>query len=273
MDRMDGWVRAPEGERTGADGLEDDGAARESSPDGVSGGDGGDGGGDGDAGAAGDELRLVGGIAFADTATPDSVDVRPGPRCRRAETSRREPDEARRLAVRLRIAAGYERISRGLRIIAFEILGDEHEAEDTAQDAFAKVLEHAESVRDPQATEAWLRRTVRNLAVNRFRRRRRCRPDARATDESLDADPAQGPRVVLRSGSSEVDPRAIVAVDAAFSALRGDLREAATLYYLSGLSCAEVGRAQGVAEGCARTRVHRARRKLVRGVFGSGEES
>lgn len=257
MDRMDGWVRAPEGERTGADGLGDDGAAGETPPD----------------GAGDDGLRPCGGADLADAATPDGVDVRPGPRCRRADASRRDPDEARRLAVHGRIAAGYERMSRGLRIIAFEILGDEHEAEDAAQDAFAKVLEHAESVRDPQATEAWLRRTVRNLAVNRFRRRRRCRPDARATDESLDADPAQGPRVVLRSGSSEVDPRAVVAVDAAFSALRGELREAASLYYLSGLSCAEVGRAQGVAEGCARTRVHRARRKILRGLFGAGDEA
>ncbi len=289
MDRMDGWNRAPERVRTGADDPRGDGGP--AAGDGVADGcvangcvqgdgrtDGGPGGGaapedDVDPGAGGDP-RFSRGTALADAEVPDGVPpVSSEPRCRRVETSRRDADDARRRDVHGRIAAGYERISRGLRIIAFEILRDEHEAEDAAHDAFARVLEHAGNVRDPQATEAWPRRTVRNLAVNRLRRRRRCRADARASDETLDDDPAQGPRVVRRSGSSEIEPAAAVAADAAFAALGTDLREAASLYYLSGLSCAEVGRAQGVAEGCARTRVHRARRRLLRGLFGSGDEA
>lgn len=285
MDRMDGWNHAPERVRTGADDprgggdpAASDGVSVDGAADGRAAADADPGGGPppeddlgpgaGGAGGAGADPRFSGGTALADGAGAPSE-----PRCRRVETSRRDADDARRRDVHGRIAAGYERISRGLRIIAFEILRDEHEAEDAAHDAFARVLEHAGNVRDPQATEAWLRRTVRNVAVNRLRRRRRCRADARASDEALDDDPAQGPRVVRRSGASEIEPAAAVAADAAFAALGTDLREAASLYYLSGLSCAEVGRAQGVAEGCARTRVHRARRRLLRGLFGSGDEA
>lgn len=273
MDRMDGLFRTPECERTGADELRGSGT----SPGGDGGGGSGGRNGDGDvalAGGADDDPRFGGGVAVADGEASSAAGCAPEElRCRRVETSRRDADDPRRREIHARIAAGYERISRGLRIIAFEILGDEHEAEDAAHDAFAKMLEHAGSMRDPQATEAWLRRAVRNAAVNRFRRRRRCRVDARASDETLDDDPDQGPRVVRRSGSAELEPPAAVAADAAFAALGADLREAASLYYLSGLSCAEVGRAQGVAEGCARTRVHRARRRLLRGLFGSGEEA
>src|SRR5688572_10063006 len=72
------------------------------------------------------------------------------------------------------------RLARGL-------LGDEHLAEDVAQEALAAALEHPP--REPGALRAWLARTARNLALNRRTSavRRTQREEAAARPEATDA--------------------------------------------------------------------------------------
>jgi RNA polymerase sigma-70 factor (sigma-E family) len=52
------------------------------------------------------------------------------------------------------------------------LTGERHLAEDLVQDAFVRLAGRLAHLRDPAAFEAYLRRTVVNLANSRFRRRR-----------------------------------------------------------------------------------------------------
>jgi RNA polymerase sigma-70 factor (sigma-E family) len=56
--------------------------------------------------------------------------------------------------------------------LAYLLVGDQHLADDLVQDAFVKLAGRFADLRDPAAFEAYLRKTVVNLARMHFRRRR-----------------------------------------------------------------------------------------------------
>jgi RNA polymerase sigma-70 factor (sigma-E family) len=53
--------------------------------------------------------------------------------------------------------------------LAFLLTGDQHAAEDIVQDAFVRLFGHFQDLRNPDAFEVYLRRTVVNLSRDRFR--------------------------------------------------------------------------------------------------------
>jgi RNA polymerase sigma-70 factor (sigma-E family) len=55
--------------------------------------------------------------------------------------------------------------------LAYLLTGDRDAAEDLLQDAFVKLVGRLRHLRQPDAFEAYLRRTIVNLSNNRFRRR------------------------------------------------------------------------------------------------------
>ena len=59
----------------------------------------------------------------------------------------------------------------GIRL-AFLLTGDRALAEDLVQDAFARLVGRLRRLRDPSAFDAYLRRTIVNLATSHCRRRR-----------------------------------------------------------------------------------------------------
>lgn len=59
----------------------------------------------------------------------------------------------------------------GIRL-AFLLTGDRALAEDLVQDAFARLIGRLRHLRDPNAFDAYLRRTIVNLATSHFRHRR-----------------------------------------------------------------------------------------------------
>ena len=70
-----------------------------------------------------------------------------------------------------RLADLYERYGPGAVRLAYLMTGDRTAAEDIAQDAFVRVAGRLGHLREPSAFEAYLRRTVVNVAKNHFRRR------------------------------------------------------------------------------------------------------
>jgi RNA polymerase sigma-70 factor, ECF subfamily len=54
--------------------------------------------------------------------------------------------------------------------LAFLLTGDRHSAEDIVQDAFVRLFGRFQELRNPEAFETYLRRTVVNLSRDRFRR-------------------------------------------------------------------------------------------------------
>ena len=99
--------------------------------------------------------------------------------------------------------------------LAFLLTGDRALAEDLVQDAFVKLAGRLVHLRDPGAFDAYLRRTVVNLANSHFRRKRleraylkRERGSARL-DDSL---PDPGPRDELWIAMRRLTPRQRAAI-------------------------------------------------------------
>lgn len=73
--------------------------------------------------------------------------------------------------LRSRLADAYVRSAPGGIRLAYLLTGDRAVAEDLVQEAFVRFVGHLRFLRDPDAFEPYLRRTIMNLSKNHFRRR------------------------------------------------------------------------------------------------------
>ncbi|QYJ08081.1 RNA polymerase sigma factor [Qipengyuania flava] len=151
---------------------------------------------------------------------------------------------AQRLAVRWQ-----PRLARTAR----RLLGDDEAALSAVQEAWLSILRGVRSLRDPSRFAPWAFGILR----------RRCADHIRS---------AQAVRA--RTGESESEPALPatsdekVAIAQAFSALPPDQRLAAQLFFVEGLTLAEIAEAQDVPLGTAKTRLFHARRKLKAALTG-----
>lgn len=130
----------------------------------------------------------------------------------------------------------------------FAFLGDLPEAEDVAQDAFARASFHWSRVRTYDMPEAWVRRVAFNLAHNRTRRVRR----------GLAALARHGPPAPVPAASAD-------RVDLHHALRRIPLRhrEVLVLRYVAELSLEEVASQLRLPVGTVKSRLSRARRALA----------
>lgn len=155
----------------------------------------------------------------------------------------------------------YAELAPKVRNTAYRVIGDVHEAEDTAQDAFLAAYVCLPRLTDPAAFEAWLMRITRNRAVDRRRGMLRCRPSAVAHDDSADGSP-ELPRVLHRSGVAEPSAESVAALRGTLEDMPSTLRGVLRQRYLRGLSCEEIAKRDGVSVMAVKTRLFRARRRL-----------
>jgi RNA polymerase sigma-70 factor (ECF subfamily) len=137
---------------------------------------------------------------------------------------------------------------------ALRLVGDRHDAEDVAQEAYLRVFRGLPGFRGDARFETWLYRVVANSALSFLRRRGRF-------GEVL-AEPEDGPReepADPRVGEALADRDLLVR---ALEALPASLRTVVVLKDVYGLSCEEIGEELGVSEGAVKVRLHRARRRL-----------
>jgi len=122
--------------------------------------------------------------------------------------------------------------------VAFRILGDRPEAEDIAQEALARATLRWDKLHD--RPEGWVTRVASNLALDRYRRRRR-RPPVQT-----------GPLGI-------VDDRTVERSDLvnALRRLPRRQREVVVLRYLADLSEGDVARALGCSVGSVKTHASR----------------
>lgn len=133
---------------------------------------------------------------------------------------------------------------------ALALVNDWDAAEDVAQEAFAKLWTHRDSVDWDRPMLPWLLTTTRRLALDRFRRIRRAiarGPGSSALLRGLEGD-ERIEWLDVQRGMAELAP-----LD----------RAALTMIALSGLGYEEVGAVLGVSAGAVRARVSRARRELA----------
>jgi RNA polymerase sigma-70 factor, ECF subfamily len=174
--------------------------------------------------------------------------------------SRAQRDAMDALAMR-RICAGeddgvaelYDRYAPVALGLALKIVRDEVEAEDVVHDAFIAIVERADQYHEARGSVvAWLVTTVRNLALDRARRRVR---RAQITDDELRYEPAE----------TVPDPESLFWINQECAEVRRALAELSvsqrnTLVtaFFEGLSYPEIAEREGVPLGTVKSRAARA---------------
>lgn len=135
--------------------------------------------------------------------------------------------------------------------LAYRLVGDRHDAEDVAQDAYLRIFRGLDGFREEARFETWMYRIVTNSAMSVLRRRGRFGVIVR--DEDLDV------AVPDRPAEQAADRDSLVR---AMEVLPSGQRTVLWLKDVYGLSCREIGDELGIEEGAVKVRLHRARKRL-----------
>jgi RNA polymerase sigma-70 factor (ECF subfamily) len=138
---------------------------------------------------------------------------------------------------------------------AYMLTGDIDDARDLVQEVFVRVWQKWDRVSSMQDPAAWARRVLRNLAIGRWRRRKR-----------------RGAQVPLTNGDSATEAPDVGHLDVvrALYRLPGNQRVVLILHDVVGLSVKEVAAEIGSPEGSVRGWLSIGRRQLGR-ALGMGE--
>ena len=134
-------------------------------------------------------------------------------------------------------------------VITRAVLGDGHEAEDAAQEAFLRAWQKLGTIGPPYRFVTWVSQIARNAARNMARRRRRVRLD---------------PAMAVDRGPSEDLAEKLAHAIEALANLSPPLREAARLSYLAGHRQYEVAKRLGIPLGTVKSRLASSRRQMRR---------
>jgi RNA polymerase sigma-70 factor, ECF subfamily len=137
--------------------------------------------------------------------------------------------------------------------MALKIVREQNEAEDVVHDAFIAIVERADQYRPERGSVvAWLVTTVRNLALDRARRRVR---RAQITDEELRHEPSEP---IADPESLSWLERERAAVRAALEKLSPSQRRTLEIAFFEGLSYPEIAERENVPLGTVKSRAARA---------------
>ena len=146
------------------------------------------------------------------------------------------------------------------------MLGDRAEAEDVAQEAFARSYSRWSLIGGFDKPEAWVRRVALRLAIDSGRRLRRAgRVTAKLAAQSA----------TERIGASPESSRWLAedSLGRALGRLPLREREVVVLHYLADLPVDVIARERGLAEGTVKTRLAAGRRRLMAALSQSPEEA
>lgn len=138
--------------------------------------------------------------------------------------------------------------------VAFGVLRQREDAEDVAQEAFAKAYRQFASLRDPVRFRGWVVRVTWRLAIDRWRanRRRRAREEAAL------------PTAQSESGEARVDEESRARrLWASIDALPAKLRIVLVLSAIEGHGVREVAELLGIPSGTVKSRLFLARKALA----------
>lgn len=141
--------------------------------------------------------------------------------------------------------------------LALRMVGNESEAEDVLQEAYLRVWQGLDRLRDRKAVLGWICQLVRNVASDRLRRR--ARRDA--------TDPLEPLLMAIREGATDphselADAQERVAIAEVVSQLKDKHRLVLLLREVDGMSYEQISAALGCPIGTVESRLFRAR-KLV----------
>jgi RNA polymerase sigma-70 factor, ECF subfamily len=154
--------------------------------------------------------------------------------------------------------------------ICHRVLGNMHDAEDAAQEAFVTAYRALGTWRADGPFEAWIARIAVRVALRHAGRRGRTRQLAWIDPPAAGSFGTASPEgVVAPSTSQSDDPARIVLswersdrVRSAVASLEEPYREAVALRFFGGLSLAEISATNGRPIGTIKTHLHRGLLKL-----------
>ena len=139
-----------------------------------------------------------------------------------------------------------------------KLLGDRHDAENAAQEAFVRAWRKLDTFRADSSFRTWLTRIALNAAASRRRTAAR-----RGTRTGLPAAPGPDPRAASPAAGLESGER-VDAVRAALAGLAEEFRTVVVLKEFEDLPYEEIAAVVGVPVGTVRSRLSRGREQLRR---------
>jgi len=136
--------------------------------------------------------------------------------------------------------------------VALRMLGDEHRAQDAAQEAFLRVLESAPRYRPTASFRTFLFRILTHLCIDQYRRRDPMSHDAL---DSVSGDAETAPEVLMRRERAEQVRQAI-------ERLPARQRVALVLQHYEGMSYEEIGAVMKCSASSVDALLVRAKKKL-----------
>ncbi len=140
-------------------------------------------------------------------------------------------------------------------VAMYAYLGDMAQAQDIAQEAFARALTRWNRLADYDDPLAWVRRVAWNLATSRWRQRRRF--DLFAAKQRVEHVPAPSTDRI--------------ALSVALATLSIKLRRAIVMHYLADMTLAEIAEREGVPVGTVKSWLHRGRSALAAALADRGD--
>jgi RNA polymerase sigma-70 factor, ECF subfamily len=137
--------------------------------------------------------------------------------------------------------------------VAHRLVARREDAEDVVQEAFLSVLKYTDGFRRESAFRPWFLRIVANRARNLLRSRK-----VRDADEIPAEAPSPAPSPEWDAERRELAAR----IAAGVQRLDPVARQAVQLFYVDGLSGAEVAAVLNLSHGTVRWHLHRARARL-----------
>ncbi len=146
----------------------------------------------------------------------------------------------------------------------FQVVGDEQDAQDLAQEVFLKVYRNLASYRGDAAFTTWLHRLTLNLAFDWLRARKR-----RPLQVPLSPPTDQEERPALELASNDAGPEELALREdrkrqlrEAIDQLPPDYREVVVLHHIHHLSYQQIAERTGAPVRTIETRLYRARNML-----------
>lgn len=144
-------------------------------------------------------------------------------------------------------------------LIIYRIVGNTADAQDLTQEAFIKVLQRGEQLKDPQKAAQWLSRIASNTAIDFLRRHGRVNfTEVDSLIDPLISDPERNPEQLLLRGE-----RAQV-LDEGLNHLTAKERTALLLRDVEDIPAEEVARQMNCSMATVRSHIANARIKFRR---------
>ena len=157
--------------------------------------------------------------------------------------------------------------------LVFRMVRDRETAEDLAQDAFVKVLNHIDKYSPEFKFSSWLFKIANNVAIDHLRKRRLDTISMDGSPHASTASEVEATTLNLESEQEsaldELEAKELgTAIERAIASLRPEYRSCIMLRHVEGRSYEEIAATLDLPLGTVKTYIHRARHELRKALEG-----